>query len=149
MIGKSLPCTEITEPAISRFCGSGRFCAGGTPRNGTFSPICIIIIPYQLVAFIALFKSPLRLSSFYPPRSARLLQFVTGSSRIPIGGFSALIGSNGSVQPFCLERYGLPIMLPRSHTCFNRLDLPPYLSKKELDEKLTMAIEETEGFGIE
>ena len=80
---------------------------------------------------------------------ARLLQFVTGSSRTPIGGFSALIGSNGAVQPFSLERYGLPTMLPRSHTCFNRLDLPPYRSRQELEEKLTIAIEETEGFGIE
>ena len=37
----------------------------------------------------------------------------------------------------------------RAHTCFNRLDLPPYLSFDMLFEKLTIAIEETGAFGIE
>lgn len=32
---------------------------------------------------------------------------------------------------------------------FNRLDLPPYKSYEQLLEKLTFAIEETEGFGQE
>jgi hypothetical protein len=32
---------------------------------------------------------------------------------------------------------------------FNRLDLPPYKTKEELKEKLTLAIEETEGFALE
>lgn len=40
--------------------------------------------------------------------------------------------------------------LPRSHTCFNRIDLPMYSNKKELEEYLTMAINmECTGFGIE
>eukprot|EP00047_Mylnosiga_fluctuans_P024027 m.151338 g.151338 ORF g.151338 m.151338 type:complete len:996 (+) comp9757_c0_seq3:57-3044(+) len=82
-------------------------------------------------------------------KRARLLQFVTGSCRLPVGGFKELIGSSGTVQPFCVERYGDHTMLPRSHTCFNRLDLPPYLTKRELESKLTLAITETEGFGIE
>lgn len=38
----------------------------------------------------------------------------------------------------------------RSHTCFNRIDLPMYSNKKELEEYLTMAINmECTGFGIE
>ena len=32
---------------------------------------------------------------------------------------------------------------------FNRLDLPPYKNYEQLKEKLTLAIEETEGFGQE
>ncbi len=44
---------------------------------------------------------------------------------------------------------GSPDSLPRSHTCFNRLDLPPYPSKEVLADKLATAIEETEGFGVE
>lgn len=32
---------------------------------------------------------------------------------------------------------------------FNRIDLPPYKSYEQLKEKLTLAIEETEGFGQE
>lgn len=37
----------------------------------------------------------------------------------------------------------------RAHTCFNRLDLPPYESKELLFEKLLLAVEETSTFGIE
>lgn len=79
---------------------------------------------------------------------ARLLQFVTGTCRLPVGGFAALIGSTGP-QKFCIEKVGKETWLPRSHTCFNRLDLPPYKNFEQLKEKLLFAIEETEGFGQE
>uniref|UniRef100_A0A8C6Q1H3 E3 ubiquitin-protein ligase n=1 Tax=Nothobranchius furzeri TaxID=105023 RepID=A0A8C6Q1H3_NOTFU len=78
----------------------------------------------------------------------RLLQFVTGTCRLPVGGFADLMGSNGP-QKFCIEKVGKENWLPRSHTCFNRLDLPPYRSYEQLKEKLMFAIEETEGFGQE
>nr|XP_034978055.1 E3 ubiquitin-protein ligase Itchy homolog [Zootoca vivipara] len=78
----------------------------------------------------------------------RLLQFVTGTCRLPVGGFSDLMGSNGP-QKFCIEKVGKENWLPRSHTCFNRLDLPPYKSYEQMKEKLLFAIEETEGFGQE
>lgn len=78
----------------------------------------------------------------------RLLQFVTGTCRLPVGGFADLMGSNGP-QKFCIEKVGKENWLPRSHTCFNRLDLPPYKSYEQLKEKLMFAIEETEGFGQE
>lgn len=78
----------------------------------------------------------------------RLLQFVTGTCRLPVGGFAELIGSNGP-QKFCIDKVGKETWLPRSHTCFNRLDLPPYKNLEQLREKLLFAIEETEGFGQE
>ncbi|KAM4637878.1 NEDD4-like E3 ubiquitin-protein ligase WWP2 isoform 6-T11 [Amazona ochrocephala] len=78
----------------------------------------------------------------------RLLQFVTGTCRLPVGGFAELIGSNGP-QKFCIDKVGKETWLPRSHTCFNRLDLPPYKSYEQLKEKLLYAVEETEGFGQE
>uniref|UniRef100_A0A8C6UUH7 E3 ubiquitin-protein ligase n=1 Tax=Neogobius melanostomus TaxID=47308 RepID=A0A8C6UUH7_9GOBI len=78
----------------------------------------------------------------------RLLQFVTGTCRLPVGGFADLMGSNGP-QKFCIEKVGKENWLPRSHTCFNRLDLPPYKSYEQLKEKMMFAIEETEGFGQE
>ncbi|ELT92881.1 hypothetical protein CAPTEDRAFT_225074 [Capitella teleta] len=81
-------------------------------------------------------------------KRTRLLQFVTGTCRLPVGGFSELMGSNGP-QRFCIEKVGKDSWLPRSHTCFNRLDLPPYKSYEQLVEKLTFAIEETEGFAQE
>ncbi|XP_021379253.1 NEDD4-like E3 ubiquitin-protein ligase WWP1 isoform X2 [Mizuhopecten yessoensis] len=81
-------------------------------------------------------------------KRTRLMQFVTGTCRLPVGGFAELMGSNGP-QRFCIEKVGKETWLPRSHTCFNRLDLPPYRTYEQLVEKLTMAIEETEGFGQE
>lgn len=78
----------------------------------------------------------------------RLMQFVTGTCRLPLGGFAELMGSNGP-QKFCIEKVGKETWLPRSHTCFNRLDLPPYKSFEQLKEKLLFAIEETQGFGQE
>ncbi|XP_007895809.2 E3 ubiquitin-protein ligase HECW1 isoform X1 [Callorhinchus milii] len=78
----------------------------------------------------------------------RLLQFVTGTSSIPYEGFAALRGSNG-LRRFCIEKWGKVTSLPRAHTCFNRLDLPPYPSYSMLYEKLLTAVEETSTFGLE
>ncbi|KAF4518156.1 hypothetical protein B566_EDAN007847 [Ephemera danica] len=78
----------------------------------------------------------------------RLLQFVTGTSSIPYEGFAALRGSTGP-RKFCIEKWGKPNSLPRAHTCFNRLDLPPYPTPEILYEKLLLAVEETSTFGIE
>uniref|UniRef100_A0A674CW88 E3 ubiquitin-protein ligase n=1 Tax=Salmo trutta TaxID=8032 RepID=A0A674CW88_SALTR len=75
----------------------------------------------------------------------RLLQFVTGTSRVPMNGFAELYGSNGP-QLFTIEQWGTRDKLPRAHTCFNRLDLPPYESFEELREKLHIAIENAQGF---
>jgi hypothetical protein len=38
--------------------------------------------------------------------------------------------------------------LPVAHTCFNILDLPTYMEKPTLKDKLILAIEHTQGFGI-
>ncbi|KAF6085955.1 HECT, C2 and WW domain containing E3 ubiquitin protein ligase 1 [Phyllostomus discolor] len=78
----------------------------------------------------------------------RLLQFVTGTSSVPYEGFAALRGSNG-LRRFCIEKWGKITSLPRAHTCFNRLDLPPYPSYSMLYEKLLTAVEETNTFGLE
>ncbi|XP_066941802.1 E3 ubiquitin-protein ligase Nedd-4 isoform X11 [Macrobrachium rosenbergii] len=83
--------------------------------------------------------------SFSNEMRARLLQFVTGTSRVPMNGFKELYGSNGP-QLFTIEMWGETKNYPRSHTCFNRLDLPPYQSYHELREKLIKAIEGTVGF---
>uniref|UniRef100_A0A668AY67 HECT-type E3 ubiquitin transferase n=1 Tax=Myripristis murdjan TaxID=586833 RepID=A0A668AY67_9TELE len=78
----------------------------------------------------------------------RLLQFVTGTSSVPYEGFASLRGSNG-LRRFCIEKWGKVTSLPRAHTCFNRLDLPPYPSYTMLYEKLLIAVEETSTFGLE
>lgn len=81
-------------------------------------------------------------------QKSRLLQFATGTSRIPVNGFKDLQGSDGP-RRFTIEKAGEINNLPKSHTCFNRLDLPPYKSLEALQTKLTMAVEETMGFGQE
>ncbi|KAJ1742116.1 hypothetical protein LPJ68_002224 [Coemansia sp. RSA 1086] len=78
----------------------------------------------------------------------RLLQFTTGTSRIPVNGFKDLQGSDGP-RRFTIEKSGDVVALPKSHTCFNRIDLPPYTDYETLSTKLTLAIENTVGFGQE
>ncbi|XP_055535236.1 ubiquitin-protein ligase E3A isoform X1 [Wyeomyia smithii] len=71
----------------------------------------------------------------------KLLQFTTGSDRVPVGGLSRLklvIARNG---PDC-DR------LPTSHTCFNVLLLPEYDSREKLEERLLKAINYSKGFGM-
>ncbi|CAD0085821.1 unnamed protein product [Aureobasidium mustum] len=79
-------------------------------------------------------KDPV-IQNFWKQKS-RLLQFATGTSRIPVNGFKDLQGSEEG-------------QLPKSHTCFNRLDLPPYKTYEALNAKLLWAVEETVGFGQE
>ncbi|KAH7030759.1 ubiquitin-protein ligase [Microdochium trichocladiopsis] len=81
-------------------------------------------------------------------QKSRLLQFTTGTSRIPVNGFKDLQGSDGP-RRFTIEKSGEPGNLPKAHTCFNRLDLPPYKSLEQLQHKLLIAVEETMGFGQE
>ncbi|RWS15628.1 E3 ubiquitin-protein ligase SMURF2-like protein [Dinothrombium tinctorium] len=85
-------------------------------------------------------------------RRARLLQFVTGSSRVPLQGFKALQGSTGAAGPRLFTIHLVETStdnLPKAHTCFNRIDIPPYENYNKLYEKLTQAIEETCGFAVE
>jgi len=74
----------------------------------------------------------------------KLLLFATGNSQVPVTGFKDLQGS-GKIQHFKLKKIGLPKDLPKSHTCFNRIDIPPYTSYTQLKQKLLLAI--SEGMG--
>ncbi|GFT89132.1 e3 ubiquitin-protein ligase SMURF2 [Nephila pilipes] len=90
--------------------------------------------------------------SYNEEQRARLLQFVTGSSRVPLQGFKALQGSTGAAGPRLFTIHLIDANtdnLPKAHTCFNRIDIPPYESYEKLYEKLTQAIEETCGFAVE
>eukprot|EP01083_Nonionella_stella_P143395 445624_1 len=71
----------------------------------------------------------------------RFLSFCTGSDRVPIRGLGDLrltISKSGDDS----------VRLPTAHTCFNHLLLPDYKSKTILLERLTLAIENAEGFGL-
>lgn len=74
---------------------------------------------------------------------AKLLHFVTGSSRLPSRGFAGVSPKfNISVQGNEVEH------LPHAHTCGNQLVLPRYTSKEMLAGKMRMALANDEGFGI-
>ncbi|XP_073123872.1 E3 ubiquitin-protein ligase UPL1-like isoform X2 [Henckelia pumila] len=80
---------------------------------------------------------------------ASLLQFVTGTSKVPLEGFKALQGISGPQRFQIHKAYGAPERLPSAHTCFNQLDLPEYSSKEQLQERMLLAIHEaSEGFGF-
>ncbi|KAI3378499.1 hypothetical protein SNEBB_008586 [Seison nebaliae] len=84
--------------------------------------------------------------SFDNSMRLKLLQFVTGTTRLPRNGFSELFGSNGP-QRFKIEKWGTEDKLPRSHTCFNRLDLPPYPNYEIMRQKILTAIQNSDGYG--
>ena len=78
----------------------------------------------------------------------KFLTFVTGCPRIPLDGFDPQFTVTCSDD---MEATALP----RSHTCFNQLVLPPYhlacpgdltVGRKTLKEKLLYAIEHAHGF---
>lgn len=89
------------------------------------------------------------LRSFNQADRAKLLQFVTGTSKVPLQGFASLEGMNG-VQKFQIHRDERSTdRLPSAHTCFNQLDLPVYETYDKLRHMLLKAIQEcSEGFGL-
>lgn len=73
---------------------------------------------------------------------ARLLQFCTGSSRVPVQGFKALTSYDGRLCAFALRPLpGQTRGFPRVHTCFNRVELPMYATAKELEDALASVLE--------
>ncbi|POM73757.1 HECT E3 ubiquitin ligase, partial [Phytophthora palmivora] len=92
--------------------------------------------------------------AFSQEERARLLQFVTGTSRVPAEGFRALLSHDGRIRRFGLQLVpiGAPPtgLYPKAHTCFNRLDLPTYRSYEELVTYLTLVINmEITGFSMQ
>jgi len=82
---------------------------------------------------------------------SRFLQFCTGSSRISAHGFRTLHSNDGSYREFnitSITKEECPF--PRAHTCFNKLDLPLYASKAELQQYITMLLQaDLTGFSID
>ncbi|KAL9131666.1 MAG: hypothetical protein Q9217_000477 [Psora testacea] len=70
----------------------------------------------------------------------RLLEFVTASDRLPVGGMTRVL--------FVIQKNGVgDERLPTSLTCFGRLLLPEFSSRKVLAEMLGKAVENSKGFG--
>ncbi len=92
-------------------------------------------------------------SQYSQEQLARLVQFTTGTSRIPAGGFAALESNRGEYARFCIQSTSYDSRespYPRAHTCFNRLTLPLYPSYEVLRERLDFVVNnEIVGFGID
>ena len=82
------------------------------------------------------------LEEFSTEDKKRFLLFVTGSDRVPVGGMGEMT--------FKVSLYpNKEQMLPLAHTCFNQLVLPAYRDRATLKRKLSVAIANAEGFGLE
>ncbi|PNS16909.1 hypothetical protein CAC42_4873 [Sphaceloma murrayae] len=78
--------------------------------------------------------------SFDAEEKAKLLQFVTGTSKVPLNGFRELEGMNGFSRFNIHRDFGARDRLPSSHTCFNQLDLPEYENYEILRKQLYTAM---------
>lgn len=76
-----------------------------------------------------------------PALQACLLQFVTATDRPPAAGTVQM-----RFTIMCLG--GDSERLPIAHTCFNQLGLYRYTTRSKLEHKLSLAIEEYQGFGL-
>ncbi|RAK96133.1 HECT-type E3 ubiquitin transferase UFD4 [Aspergillus ibericus CBS 121593] len=85
------------------------------------------------------------MSELSAPQRRDFLQFVTGSPKLPIGGFKSLtpiftVVCRPSEPPYTPDDY-----LPSVMTCVNYLKLPDYSSLDVLRERLSVAIKEGQG----
>ena len=64
---------------------------------------------------------------------SKIITIYNGDFRIPVNGFKDLQGSDGP-RRFTIEKAGEANQLPKSHTCFNRVDLPPYTDYESLKQ---------------
>lgn len=77
---------------------------------------------------------------FNNDQKVKFLRFSTGTPRAPVEGL-------GEVQ-LTIQKTNDLQMLPVSHTCFNMFSLPAYKTKEALEQKVLLAIEHSEGFGL-
>lgn len=89
--------------------------------------------------------------SYNNAQRMELFQFVTGNTKVPMGGFAKLYGANGPrlftiTQLSPSNQQNIP--LPSCHTCFNQIDLIEYPSYEIFAVKLHQAVEWAgQGFG--
>ena len=81
------------------------------------------------------------------------MQFCTGSARVPVGGFKELESNRGEVCKFTIMQIpyvsGVKNYI-KAHTCFNRIEVPNYVTKEKLKENIYfLADNEIVGFGID
>eukprot|EP00173_Palmaria_palmata_P005256 Plantae.Rhodophyta-Palmaria_palmata.ctg8955.p1 GENE.Plantae.Rhodophyta-Palmaria_palmata.ctg8955~~Plantae.Rhodophyta-Palmaria_palmata.ctg8955.p1 ORF type:complete len:330 (-),score=53.33 Plantae.Rhodophyta-Palmaria_palmata.ctg8955:78-974(-) len=81
------------------------------------------------------------LFSFDTSHRQKFLSFVCGSDRAPIGGL-------GNLKLLIQRSSRDNDRLPTAHTCFNVLLLPEYGTREKLESLLSVAINNSTGFGL-
>ncbi|CAK4718224.1 unnamed protein product [Aphanomyces euteiches] len=80
----------------------------------------------------------------------KLLQYTTGASRVPVQGFRGLTSYDGKLCRFNLK--GVPYTrgaYPVVHACYNRIDMPLYDRKQQLEDAIAMLLSsDPTGFNI-
>ena len=89
----------------------------------------------------------------------KFIEFVTGCSSIPLDGFGNLKGMGGNIMKFTIEPYicfsaedpyASEFRLIEAKTCFNRIILPYYKNKYEMNKALNIILNnDTSFFGLE
>ena len=84
------------------------------------------------------------LRSFDLEMKQKFLRFVTGSARLPLGGFEALH------IPIQVQRMHSTkdSAMPLAHTCFHQLELPTYSSEAVLTRQMILALNSDFGMGL-
>ena len=93
------------------------------------------------------------LSELSQKELSNLLLFSTGSSRVPLGGFADLESNSGYLSRFTIDyvvyNYKVKNFI-KAHTCFNRIDLPCFTKKEDLENAIKFVSEnQIWGFGME
>ena len=109
---------------------------GAFERQGARHPVC------------ALFWA--MVEAYDADRRAQLLQWCTGTSRVPVNGFEALQGRDGVARRFTLTSVELAqAAYPRAHTCFNRIDVPLFETRQQLEGAFDVALDSEAVFSMD
>jgi hypothetical protein len=76
----------------------------------------------------------------------KILEFVTGASKAPAGGFTSYAKSG---YPFTVSSDEFNNNHPVAHTCTRRLALPTYKTKTEMKESLLLAADLSRALGFD
>ncbi|CDK24097.1 unnamed protein product [Kuraishia capsulata CBS 1993] len=85
------------------------------------------------------------MSQFSKEERRMFLQFMTGSPRLPVGGFKALHPSFTVVLKNNEDGFKADDFLPSVMTCANYLKLPNYSSKEMMNQRILQAMHEGSG----
>ena len=85
------------------------------------------------------------MSNFDVQQRRAFLQFITGSPKLPLGGFRALKPKLTVVLKHAESGLTPDEYLPSVMTCANYLKLPKYSSKEIMQQRITQAMHEGAG----